>query len=111
MPYELFIALRYLKAKRRQTTVSVITAIAILGITIGVAALLVALALVKGFRTEVQDKILQGTAPLNLLKADGSNIENYRELAAIVRAVPGVSAASAASYEPVLLTIGDRSEQ
>lgn len=111
MPYELFIALRYLRAKRRQTAVSVITGVAILGITIGVAALLVALALIKGFRAEIQDKILQGTAHLNLLKADGGNIENYRELAAQISTVPGVLAASATSYEPSLLTIGERSEQ
>jgi lipoprotein-releasing system permease protein len=111
MSYELFIALRYLRAKRRQTAVSVITAIAILGITTGVAALLVALALIKGFRSEIQDKILQGTAHLNLLKADGSNIENYEEIVAKVRTVPGVIAASATGYEPVLLTIGVRSEQ
>jgi lipoprotein-releasing system permease protein len=111
MPYELFIALRYLRAKRRQTAVSVITGVATLGITFGVAALLIALALIKGFRTEIQDKILQGTAHLNLLKADGGNIENYRELAAQLSTVPGVLAASATSYEPILLTIGDRSEQ
>lgn len=111
MPYELFIALRYLRAKRRQTAVSVITGVATLGITIGVAALLIALALIKGFRTEIQDKILQGTAHLNLLKADGGNIENYRELATQLSTVPGVLAASATSYEPILLTIGDRSEQ
>lgn len=111
MPYELFIALRYLRAKRRQAAVSVITGVAILGITIGVAALLVALALIKGFRTEIQDKILQGTAHLNLLKADGGNIENYRELAAQLSTVPGVLAAAATSYEPILLTVGDRSEQ
>lgn len=111
MPYELFIALRYLRAKRRQTAVSVITGVAILGITIGVAALLIALALIKGFRAEIQDKILQGTAHLNLLKADGGEIENYRELVAEISTVPGVLAASATSYEPILLTIGERSEQ
>lgn len=111
MPYELFIALRYLRARRRQTAVSVITGIAVIGITVGVAALLVALALIKGFRAEIQDKILQGTAHLNLLKADGSSIENYRELAARISSIPGIVAASATSYEPILLTIGDRSEQ
>jgi len=74
MSYEFFIALRYLRARRRQTAVSVITAIAVLGITAGVAALLVALALTKGFRSELQEKILQGTAHLNLLRADGGDI-------------------------------------
>ena len=68
MPYELFIALRYLRAKRRQAAVSVITAIAVAGITAGVAALIVALALFTGFRQEVQEKILSGTAHLTRYK-------------------------------------------
>jgi lipoprotein-releasing system permease protein len=111
MPFELFIAVRYLRAKRRRRAVSVITAVASLGIGLGVAALLLALALVKGFRGEVQEKILQGTAHLNLLKADGGQIENYQALAAVLRDMPGISAAAATSYEPVLLNLSDRSEQ
>jgi lipoprotein-releasing system permease protein len=110
MSYELFIALRYLRAKRRQAAVSVITAIAVTGIAIGVAALIVALALITGFRADVRDKILQGTAHLNLLREDNSGIENYRELVERVRQVPGVSAASATIYAQVLLSIGDRQE-
>src|SRR5262245_21393135 len=89
--YELFIALRYLRAKRRQAAVSVITAIAVAGITLGVAALIIAQSLIAGFRADVQDKILKGTAHLNLLKEDNSGIENYRQLVERVRAVPGVS--------------------
>jgi lipoprotein-releasing system permease protein len=111
MSYELFIALRYLRAKRRQTAVSVITAVATIGITVGVAALIVALALTNGFRSEVRERILQGTAHLNLLKADGGPIENYRELVKLVRAVPSVVTASATAYESVLLSLGERSEQ
>lgn len=110
MSYELFIALRYLRAKRRQTAVSVITAVAVAGITVGVAALIVAQALITGFRSDVQNKILQGTAHLNLLKKDNSGIENYRELVERVRAVPGVSAASATIYAQVLLSANDRQE-
>jgi len=110
MPYELFIALRYLRAKRRQAAVSVITAIAVAGITLGVAALIVAQSLITGFRADVQDKILQGTAHLNLLKEDNSGIENYRELVERVRAVPGVSAASATIYAQVLLSANGRQE-
>jgi lipoprotein-releasing system permease protein len=111
MSYELFIALRYLRAKRRQAAVSAITAIAMAGITIGVAALIVAQAMITGFRSDVQEKILQGTAHLNLLKEDNSGIENYRELVEKVGRVPGVRAASATIYAPVLLGIGDRQEQ
>jgi lipoprotein-releasing system permease protein len=111
LSYELFIALRYLRAKRRQAAVSVITAIAIAGIAVGVAALIVAQALITGFRSDVQEKILQGTAHLNLLKEDNSGIEDYRELIQSVSRVPGVRAASATIYAPVLLNIGDRQEQ
>jgi len=104
MQYELFIALRYLRARRRQAAVSVITAIAVAGITLGVAALVIAQALITGFRTDVQDKILRGTAHLNLLKRDGGVVENYRELVERVRSAPGVSEASATIYAEVLLS-------
>jgi len=110
MKYELFIALRYLRARRRQAAVSVITAIAVAGITLGVAALVIAQALITGFRADVQDKVLQGTAHLNLLRVDNGGIENYRELAERVRAAPGVSAASATTYAQVLLSAHDRQE-
>jgi lipoprotein-releasing system permease protein len=104
MQYELFIALRYLRARRRQAAVSVITAIAVAGITLGVAALIIAQALITGFRADVQDKVLQGTAHLNLLKKDGGVVENYRELVERVRSAPGVSEASATIYAQVLLS-------
>ena len=109
--YELFIALRYLRARRRQAAISAITAIAVTGITIGVAALIVAQAMITGFRADIQEKILQGTAHLNLLKEDNSGIESYRELAAKISKVPGVSTVSATIYAPALLSIGDRQEQ
>lgn len=110
MSYELFIALRYLRAKRRQAAVSVITGVAIAGIAVGVAALLVALALATGFREEVQDKILGGTAHLNLLKPDNSGIADYQALTERVSKVAGVKAASATMYDQVLLSANDRQE-
>src|SRR5262245_42620694 len=110
MPYELFIALRYLRARRRQAAVSVITAIAVAGIKLGVAAILIAQALITGFRADVQDKVLQGTAHINLLKVDNGGIENYRELVERVRAAPGVSVASATTYAQVLLSAHGRQE-
>jgi lipoprotein-releasing system permease protein len=111
MPFELFIALRYLRARRRQAPVSVLTAIALTGIAVGVAALIIAQALVTGFRREVQEKILEGTAHLNLLRSDNSGIEGYRSLVARIRELPGVRAVSATTYEPVLITAGERQEQ
>ena len=110
MSYELFIALRYLRAKRRQAAVSVITGVAIAGIAVGVAALLVALALATGFREEVQDKILGGTAHLNLLKPDNSGIADYRALTERVSKVAGVKAAAATMYDQVLLSANERQE-
>ncbi|HQR31558.1 MAG TPA: ABC transporter permease [Blastocatellia bacterium] len=111
MSFQLFIALRYLRAKRQQAAVSAITAIAIAGITIGVAALLVAQAMIHGFRSDVQEKILAGTDHLNLLKEDNGGIENYRELAERIRKLPGVIEASATIYAPVLLSFSGRQEQ
>jgi lipoprotein-releasing system permease protein len=110
MKYELFIALRYLRARRRQAAVSVITAISVAGITLGVASLIIAQSLIAGFRADVRDKILQGTAHLNLLKADNGGIDNYRELTERARAVPGVRAASATIYVEVLLSSNGRQE-
>ncbi len=110
MRYELFIGLRYLRAKRRQAAVSILTAIAIAGITVGVGALIIAQALITGFRTDVQGKILDGTAHVNLLRKDNQGIADYRTLVALVKAVPKVRAVSATTYEPVLMTNGDRQE-
>ena len=111
MGYEFFIAVRYLRARRRQTAISVITAIAIGGLATGVAALIIAQALVSGFRRDLQDRILQGTAHLNLLHDDNSEIEEYRELIERLRGVAGVRAAAATVYAPVLIGIGDQQEQ
>lgn len=111
MSYELFIALRYLRARRRQAAISVITGIAVAGIALGVAALIVAQAMISGFRSDIQEKILNGTAHLNLLREDNRGIENYRELINKISGVPGVTGASAAIYAPVLLTVSDRQEQ
>ncbi|MEO6725448.1 MAG: ABC transporter permease [Blastocatellia bacterium] len=111
MGYELFIALRYLRARRRQAAVSVITAIAVAGIAVGVAALIIAQAMISGFRSNVQEKILQGTDHLNLLKEDNSGIENYRELTERIRQIPGLRAVSATIYAPVLLGNGGQLEQ
>lgn len=111
MSFKLFIALRYLRAKRQQAAVSAITFIAVAGITVGVAALLIAQAMIHGFRSSVQEKILAGTDHLNLLKEDNSGIENYRELTERIRQISGVTEASATIYAPVLLSVNGREEQ
>jgi lipoprotein-releasing system permease protein len=67
--------------------------------------------MISGFRGNVQEKILQGTDHLNLLKEDNSGIENYRELTERIRQIPGVRAVSATIYAPVLLSTGGQLEQ
>jgi lipoprotein-releasing system permease protein len=69
----------------------------------GVAALIVAFALSNGFRDEMRDKILQGTAHLSVLRTDGHPIENYAELASRVKQVDGVMSASATTYDGALV--------
>lgn len=103
MPYELFIALRYLRAKRKQVMISVITVIAIMAVAAGVASLIIVLAMMTGFREEFQAKILSGTAHLNLTHKSNRPIDNYSEIVERVRKLPHIRAASATLYHQVLI--------
>ncbi len=103
MPYELFIALRYLRAKRKQVMISVITLIAVSAVALGVASLIVVLAMMTGFRQEFQAKILSGTAHLNLTHKERQPIENYRDLVRRLTALPHIRSASATLYQRVLV--------
>jgi lipoprotein-releasing system permease protein len=105
MPYELFLALRYLTARRRGRAAARMTALAALvGIGCGVAALTVALALANGFRDEMRDKILRGTAHITLTRADNQPIKDWPALVTRLRAVPGVTAAEPTTYTGALLS-------
>jgi lipoprotein-releasing system permease protein len=103
MPYELFIALRHLRSKRKQAVISVITVIAVLAVTAGVASLIIVLSMMTGFREEFQAKILAGTAHLNLLRKDGRPIGDYRGLKLRLLEIPQVRAAAATFYLQVLI--------
>jgi lipoprotein-releasing system permease protein len=103
MPYELFIALRYLRAKRKQVMISVITVIAIAAVAAGVASLITVLAMMTGFREEFQTRILAGTAHLNLMRKDGRPIENYEQVIEKIKNVPGVRSQAATLYQRVLI--------
>jgi lipoprotein-releasing system permease protein len=103
MNTELFIARRYLTAKRKQAFVSVITFISVLGITIGVAALIIAIALITGFQSDVQDKILGATSHLMISDAVDEGLADYEDLAAKVRAVPGVRSVSPVAFNWILI--------
>jgi lipoprotein-releasing system permease protein len=94
MSYEWFVSLRYLRAKRKQTFISVISFISIAGVTLGVAALIVVLAVMTGFHDAVRQQIL-GNIPHVLIQRHGEQIANYRELAERARAAsPHVLAAT-----------------
>ena len=102
MPYEIFLAFRYLRSRRKRRLARATSIAAILGICMGVAALIVAFALSNGFRDEMREKILQGTAHLSVVRADGRAIENYSELASRLKQVNGVASASATTYDGAL---------
>ena len=105
MKFELFVALRYLKAKRKQAVISVITIISILGVGAGVTALIVALAISSGFREDLQSKLLRGTAHINVLPVQVlEGIANYPELVAKIKKVDGVRSALPAIYQFVLVS-------
>lgn len=103
MPYELFIALRYLRAKRKQVMISVITVIAVAAVAAGVASLIVVLAMMTGFREEFQTRILSGTAHLNLVRADGRPIQDFEQVKQEALRLPEVRAASGTLYHRVLI--------
>ena len=108
MRFELYVAARYLKAKRRQAVVGVVTAISVAGVTAGVAALIIALAITNGMRRDLQDKLLGTSAHIQLMQVDGRGIRDWRPLLARLRTVPHVTAASPGLYEQVLVARGAR---
>jgi lipoprotein-releasing system permease protein len=101
MPYELFLALRYLRSRHGSARATALASV--LGVACGVAALVIASALANGFRDEMRDKILGGTAHATIARADGEAIKDWRTLVARLRAVEGVSDAAPTSYAGALL--------
>ena len=108
MRFELYVALRYLKAKRRQAVVGVVTTISIAGVAAGVAALVIALAITNGMRRDLQDRLLGSSAHVQLMKVKGDGIRDWQPLIERLRKVPHVTAASPGLYEQVLVARGAR---
>ena len=104
MRYEWFIGFRYLKAKRKQTFVSIITAISIAGVMVGVMALIIVLAVMNGFEKTLKEKILGTYAHIVLLKAGQEGMDNDEEVAAKVREVKGVVSAAPFILNQVMLS-------
>ena len=110
MQFELFIASRYLRAKRRQAVIGVITVISIIGVAAGVASLIVALAINNGFRQDLQDRLLSSTSHINLLRVQSDGIRDWEFLLARLDKQPHVVAGAPAIYEQVLLSRGARAQ-
>lgn len=104
MKYEIFIAKRYLTAKRKQAFISAITMISVLGITIGVAALVIAISLITGFQEDVQHKILGATSHIMVSDLSGEGLSDYRDLAEKINGMKGVISATPVVYNMVLVT-------
>lgn len=108
MRFELFIASRYLRAKRRQAFIGVITGISMAGVAAGVASLVIALAINNGFRQDLQDRLLGSTSNVDLLRVRSDGIKDWQPLMAGLAREPHVVAAAPAIYEQVLISRGPR---
>src|SRR3989304_2117576 len=101
--YELFIGLRYLKAKRKQTFVSIVTFISILGVMVGVTALIVVLSVMTGFEEDLRDKILGVNAHLVVMEL-GRGMKDYKEVVEKAKKVEGVVGATPFIYNQAMLS-------
>ncbi len=108
MRFELFIATRYLRAKRRQAFIGIITGISILGVAAGVASLIVALAINNGFRQDLQERLIGSTSHISLLRIADDGIKDWPPLLERLSKQPHVVAAAPAIFEQVLISRGPR---
>jgi lipoprotein-releasing system permease protein len=104
LPYEIFVGLRYLRAKRRNRTISLNTFVSIAGITLGVAALIGTVGIMTGFKEDIQGKILGTTAHIIVQERMKENMTDYETLIDKIQAVPNVVAATPFVLRQVLLT-------
>jgi lipoprotein-releasing system permease protein len=110
MKFELLVAIRYLKAKRKQAVISLITVISIVGVAAGVGALIIALAINAGFREDLQKKLLGAQAHVSLIARNRTGIADYTRITKEVEQVPGVLFAAPAVFQKVLISTGAQSQ-
>lgn len=105
MSFELYVAARYLRAKRKERFISIATVISILGVTVGVAALVVAMAINNGVQNDLREHLLSGSAHINLLeKEPGFGIDDWRPLLEDLRRIEHVESVAPALYGEVMIT-------
>jgi lipoprotein-releasing system permease protein len=100
--FELFVAARYLRAKRRQAVIGVITIISVIGVTAGVASLVIALSINAGFQKDLQDQLLGSQSHVNLVRVQNDGIENWQELMTRLEKQPHVTGAAPVMYGQVM---------
>jgi lipoprotein-releasing system permease protein len=105
MSYEFFISLRYMRAKRKQMFVSIITFISVAGIFLGVAALIIVLAVMNGFETDLRNKILGINSHIILMEYSGA-MRNHPKVMREIAQVPGVVASTPFIYSQAMLKNG-----
>jgi lipoprotein-releasing system permease protein len=110
MNFEMFVALRYLRAKRRQAAISIITVISVLGVTAGVCALVISLAINNGFHEELESRLLGATANINLVRTENDGIRHFDELSHRLASRPHVVATAPSLYEEVLVSSRSRAQ-
>src|SRR5271156_4374668 len=108
MRFELFIASRYLRAKRRQAFIGIITGISVAGVAAGVASLVVAMAITNGFRQDLQQRLLGSTSHISLQRIADDGIKDWPALMERLSKQPHVLAAAPAIFEQVLISRGPR---
>src|SRR5579862_7168224 len=108
MRFELYVAARYLKARRRQAVVGVVTAISIAGVAAGVAALIIALAITNGMERDMQDRLIDSSAHVQLMRIKNDGIRDWKPLLERLSKLPHVVAAAPELDEQVAVAEGAR---
>jgi lipoprotein-releasing system permease protein len=103
VPYEFLLAVRYLRVQRGRTFLSVITVISIAGVAVGTAALVIALALMTGFENDMRQRILRGSAHLQIIAHADASFGDADRVLGEARAIPGVAAAAPVLYSPAMI--------
>jgi lipoprotein-releasing system permease protein len=110
IPYEFFIAKRYLKARRKTGFINLITYISVLGVTIGVAALIIVLSVMNGFESEVRSRIIGFDSHIRLRTYHDEGVEHYREVMKKIEDIPHIVGMSPYILDNGMIRSGERSE-
>src|ERR1700739_3438499 len=104
MRFEWFVAQRYLRSPYRPAVLRLVTLLSVVGVTAGVATLVIALSMNTGFRETLQDRLLGVTAHVSLTRPGAGGIRDYEALTSKLAAIPGVRSVTPAAYQTVLMT-------